>query len=74
MIWSIENEWLYINCINLHRKHMDEFEAEVKKVADAVAAVDPTRPTMNDGGGAHANPEKEKTSREQLAEHKDGDD
>jgi len=55
MIWSIENEWLYINCINLHGGLMDEFEAEVKKVSDAVMAVDPTRPTMNDGGGAHKN-------------------
>jgi len=55
MIWSIENEWLYINCINLYRKYMDDFEREVKKTADAVMAVDPTRPVMNDGGGAHAN-------------------
>ncbi len=55
MIWSIENEWLYINCINLHGGHMDQFEAEVKRVADAVMAADPTRPTMNDGGGAHKN-------------------
>jgi len=55
MIWSIENEWLYINCINLHGKHMDEFEAAVKKVSDAVQAADPTRATMNDGGGAHKN-------------------
>ncbi|MBM4031369.1 MAG: hypothetical protein FJ291_06230, partial [Planctomycetes bacterium] len=55
MIWSIENEWLYINCINLHGGHMDEFEREVKKTADAVMAADPTRPVMNDGGGAHKN-------------------
>ncbi|MBE3071203.1 MAG: hypothetical protein IMZ66_13290, partial [Planctomycetes bacterium] len=55
MIWSIENEWLYINCINLYGGLMDQFEAEVKKVADAVQAADPTRPTMNDGGGAHKN-------------------
>lgn len=55
MIWSIENEWLYINCINLHGGHMDEFEREVKRVSDAVMAADPTRPTMNDGGGAHKN-------------------
>ena len=55
MIWSIENEWLYINCINLYGGLMDQFEAEVKKVSDAVMAVDPTRPTMNDGGGAHKN-------------------
>ena len=55
MIWSIENEWLYINCINLYGGLMDQFEAAVKDVSDAVMAVDPTRPTMNDGGGAHKN-------------------
>lgn len=55
MIWSIENEWLFINCINLYGGLMDKFEAEVKRVADAVLAADPTRPTMNDGGGAHKN-------------------
>lgn len=52
MIWSIENEWLYINCINLYSGLMDVFEAEVTKVSEAVRAVDPTRPTMVDGGGA----------------------
>ncbi len=52
MIWSIENEWLYINCINLYGGLMDQFEAEVTKTSDAVRAVDPTRPTMTDGGGA----------------------
>ncbi len=54
-VWSIENEWLYINCINLYGGLMDQFEAEVKKVADAVQAADPTRPTMTDGGGANRN-------------------
>jgi len=53
MIWSIENEWLYINCINLYGGMMDAFEKEVQEVADAVRAADPTRPVMNDGGGAH---------------------
>lgn len=53
MIWSLENEWLYINCINLHGDLMDLFEREVQVVADAVMQVDPTRPVMNDGGGAH---------------------
>lgn len=52
MIWSLENEWLYINCINLHGGHMDAFEAEVTRVSNAVRATDPTRPTMVDGGGA----------------------
>ena len=53
MIWSIENEWLYINCINLYGSLMDKFEAEVAKVSDAVRHADPTRPTMSDGGGAN---------------------
>lgn len=53
LIWSIENEWLYINCINLYGHLMDAFEKEVQTVADAVRAVDSTRPVMNDGGGAH---------------------
>ncbi|GAB4459462.1 MAG: hypothetical protein OHK0029_22100 [Armatimonadaceae bacterium] len=51
-VWSIENEWLYINCINLYGGLMDKFETEVKKVMDAVAEVDPTRLSMVDGGGA----------------------
>ena len=51
-LWSIENEFLYINCINLYGGMMDEFERRVKEVGDAVAAVDPTRAWMTDGGGA----------------------
>ena len=53
MLWSLENEWLFINCINLYGGLMDQFEAEVKKCSDAVQAVDPTRLTMTDGGGAN---------------------
>lgn len=53
MIWSIENEWLYINCINLYGGLMDAFEAEVKKTSDVVLRIDPSRPTMTDGGGAN---------------------
>lgn len=53
MLWSLENEWLYINCINLHGNLMDDFEAEVKKCSEAVRATDPTRLTMTDGGGAN---------------------
>ena len=34
MIWSIENEWLYINCINLYGGLMDQFEAEVVEVSE----------------------------------------
>jgi len=39
MIWSIENEYLYINCINLYGGLMDQFEAEVKKVSDVNGTV-----------------------------------
>jgi hypothetical protein len=53
MLWSIENEWLYINCINLYGGMMDAFEKEVAKCSDAVRAMDPTRLTMTDGGGAN---------------------
>jgi beta-galactosidase len=50
--WSVENEWLYINCINLYADLMDEFEREEKATFDAVLAVDPTRLPMADGGGS----------------------
>jgi beta-galactosidase len=52
-IWSIENEWLFINCINLYGGLMDQFEKEMTKGSEAVRAVDPTRLTMTDGGGAN---------------------
>jgi beta-galactosidase len=52
-IWSIENEWLFINCINLYGGLMDQFEKEVLRCTKAVQAVDPTRPVMTDGGGAN---------------------
>ncbi len=52
MLWSVENEWLYINTLNLYGGLMDEFEAEVKKCGEAVQAADPTRLWMTDGGGA----------------------
>ncbi|MCX7799283.1 MAG: hypothetical protein N2109_02960 [Fimbriimonadales bacterium] len=51
-VWSLENEWLYINCINLYGGLMDQFEAEVRRVGDAVLRADPTRLWMVDGGGA----------------------
>lgn len=51
-VWSLENEWLYINTINLYGGLMDEFEADVRALSDKVRALDPTRLTMVDGGGA----------------------
>jgi beta-galactosidase len=51
-VWSVENEWLYINCLNLYGNLMDEFETDMKRTLDAVGAVDPTRLSMVDGGGA----------------------
>ncbi len=52
-MWSLENEWLFINCINLYGDKMDIFEKEVLKVSDAVRNLDSTRLTMTDGGGAN---------------------
>lgn len=53
-IWSIENEFAFINLINLlgNSPLMDAYEAEIAKCHDAVMAVDPTRSVMTDGGGA----------------------
>ena len=53
-IWSIENEFAFINLINLlgNSANMDEYEQEIKKTHDAVMAADPTRSVMTDGGGA----------------------
>lgn len=49
-IWSLDNEFLFINVENLGGS--DEYEPYITKMAEAVAAVDPSRPTMVDGGGA----------------------
>ena len=50
-IWSIENE---ITFINGHVSGQDAVTTkEMKKAADMVAAVDPTRPQMTDGGNAN---------------------
>lgn len=56
-IWTIENEFAYINLINLlgNSPLMDAYEEEIRKTHDAVRAVDPTRPVMIDGGGALKN-------------------
>lgn len=51
-MWSVENEWLYINCINLYGGLMDDFEADMEKTIAEVRAVDPTRLAMTDGGGS----------------------
>ncbi len=49
-IWSIENEVAYINSLNLGQA--DVVEPELRKGAELVEALDPTRPTMVDGGRA----------------------
>lgn len=53
-IWTIENEFAYINLINLlgNSPNMDRYEEEITRTHDAVLAVDPTRAVMIDGGGA----------------------
>ncbi len=53
-IWSIENEFAFINLINLlgNSPNMDAYERQIKAAHDAVMAADPTRAVMIDGGGA----------------------
>ncbi len=53
-IWSIENEFAFINLINLlgNSPLMDEYEVQIAKCHNAVMAADPTRSVMTDGGGA----------------------
>jgi beta-galactosidase len=48
MIWSVENEIAYINSLNLGQA--DIAEPEIRRGAEAVEQLDPTRPTMVDGG------------------------
>jgi len=47
-IWSVENEVTYINSQNLGMYR--EAEPEIRRGAKVVEAMDPTRPTMVDGG------------------------
>ncbi|MEN6338348.1 MAG: glycoside hydrolase family 2 TIM barrel-domain containing protein, partial [Phycisphaerales bacterium] len=56
-IWSIENEFAFINLINLLGSSplMDQYEAQIARCHDAVMAADPTRSVMTDGGGAMKN-------------------
>jgi beta-galactosidase len=56
-IWTIENEFAFINLINLlgNSPNMDRYEEEITKTHDAVMAADPTRSVMIDGGGATKN-------------------
>ena len=56
-IWTLENEFAFINLINLlgNSPNMDRYEEEITKTHDAVMAADPTRSVMIDGGGATKN-------------------
>ena len=53
-VWSLENEFAFINLINLlgNSPNMDRYEEEITKAHEAVMAADPTRSVMTDGGGA----------------------
>ncbi len=53
-IWSFDNEFLYINLINLlgDSPLMNEYERKFTEMAADWAKVDPTRFFMSDGGGA----------------------
>jgi beta-galactosidase len=49
-IWSLENEITYINVRNFG--WLPVCEPEIRRAAEAVMALDPTRPVMVDGGDA----------------------
>jgi beta-galactosidase len=49
-IWALDNEYMFINVENLGGS--DAYEPYISRMAQAVAQVDPTRPSMVDGGGA----------------------
>jgi beta-galactosidase len=49
-IWALDNEYMFINVENLGGS--DQYEPYITRMAQAVAKVDPTRPSMVDGGGA----------------------
>lgn len=53
-VWSLDNEFVFINLINLlgNSPNMDRYEEEITKTHEAVMAADPTRSCMADGGGA----------------------
>jgi beta-galactosidase len=49
-LWSLENEFLFINIQNLGGS--DDYEPYITKMSQAVTAADPTRPNSLSGGGA----------------------
>ena len=48
LIWSMENEITFINSRNLGQS--DAVEPQIERAANALMALDPTRPVMVDGG------------------------
>lgn len=53
IVYSLENEFLFINANNIYQSTMKDIEAAcLKHMVKPVAALDSTRPSMFDGGGA----------------------
>ncbi len=50
MVWSLENEFMYVNINNLNQ--VATWTPVETRVSNAALRVDPTRFTMSDGGGA----------------------
>ncbi len=50
MVWSLENEFMYVNINNLNQ--VARWTPVETRVSEAALKVDPTRFTMSDGGGA----------------------
>ena len=54
IVYSVENELMYINAQNVYGGEMDEIEAKLYEIVKEAKRLDPTRPYMADGGGALA--------------------
>ena len=53
LMYSLENEFMFINAANIYSQYLSAIEKDVKTyMYDAVAALDPTRPSFTDGGCA----------------------
>src|SRR5205085_1744156 len=52
LIYSVENELMYINAQNVYGGEMDSMEQKELEMVQGGQANDPTRPFMGDGAGA----------------------
>ncbi len=54
LVYSVENELMYINAQNVYGGEMDAMEAKLYALVENAKRIDPSRPYMADGAGALA--------------------